>query len=1097
MNLSFVLILAGVLQVSAHAKGQNSVTLQVSNVKISRILSMIERQGDYRFLYNSRLKDLSATASLDVMSKPIAETLQLLFAGSDLKYQLLENNLVVILSATLKSQDIVVTGKVTGENGESLSNISISVKGTSRGTTSDNSGSFTISVPEGGTLVVSYIGYATQEVKVDNNSVLNLKMLKSNAQLDQVVVVGYGTQRRIDVTGAIATVSGSEITKQPVVNAISGLQGKVAGVQITNLGEPGVAPQVRIRGLGTFYASANPLYVVDGVWFDDVQFLNPADIESVNILKDASSEAIYGIRGANGVILITTTKGKRNGRNTVNYTGYVGYQAATNQPAMANANQYATMFNELQVYNNGTSVLDPNQFGTGTPWFDQTLRNAFITNHQVSVGGGGEKSNYNLSVGYLDQQGILKTNDYTRYTAKLQSDVIISNYVKAGFTAIGTYSISNDQPTGIWQQIYTAPPVLPVKFADGSYGNPGYYGLGTTIANPQATLDYNNSKSNNYSFIGSGYVDISFAKHFTFHTSLGGTYLENQQRIYIPVYSATSTQQNAISSLSVNRLETRNWIVENTLTYANTFKDLRLTVLLGQNAQYYSYNELHGTAAGVPNDNTGNWYLGLGTGGVGSINDVDHNYNQAYPLMSTIASYFGRINLAFKDRYLLNATIRADGSSKFFGSDRWGYFPSVGGAWIVTKESFMEDQKIFSSLKLKGSWGKVGNVSSPTFAGTQQSVSGGAYSVIYGNSGIVSPGVSVASILPPPLQWEVGTGTDVGMEATFFDNRLNVEVDYYNKLTQRFIMDVYIAGSAGLSNPYITPNVGDLQNRGWEFTVGWKDKSSKDFGYSINANFAINDNEFIKNSAGSQKLYNGGSGSTGGQLATVSTVGAPIGAFYGYKVIGVFQDAAQIAGYTDKNNVPFQPTAQPGDFIYQSSTGVGPISGNDRQIIGNPNPKYTYGLNTNFTYKAFDLSLDFQGVAKVDVFNAVKGLRYGNENWTEDFYKNRWRGTGTSNKYPSVNIGGNQNYLPNSWFVEDGSYFRIRTVQVGYTLPESIMSRYGISRLRVYLSAENPWTSFKYTGFTPEVGGSIGNVGIDVNVYPLTAIYTFGVNLSF
>ncbi len=1096
MKLSFVMILASVLQVSANANGQSTVTLKGDKVEIYRLLNNIERQGTYRFLYNSRLQELHEKVSINVTDKPISETLQLMFTGSELTFKMLENNLIVVLSAASKNKDMMVTGKITGENGEALPNVSVTVKGTAKGTTTDNNGNFTISAPETAVLVVSYVGYKGKEVPVGSQSVVNISIEKSVIFMDQVVVVGYGTQRKVDVTGSVATVSGAELTKQPIINAVSGLQGKVAGVQITNTGTPGSSPQIRIRGLGTYYASANPLYVVDGVWFDNVDFLNPADIESVNILKDASSEAIYGIKGANGVVLISTKKGTRNGRPVVNYTGFAGWQVATNQPKMSDAHEYSILFNELGKISNSTTFLDSSKYGTGTNWFDQALRNAFITNHQVSVAGGGEKSTYNFSVGYLDQQGILKTNDYKRYTAKLQNDIIISSHVKTGFTGIGTFANSVDAPGNIWQQIYNASPVVPVYFAGGSYGDPGYYGLGQSVANPQVSLDYNHASTANYTFIGNAYIDISFMRHFTFHSSLGGEYAEGQGRTYTPHYKATSTQQNAVSQLAATRIETRNWIFENTLTYSNTIKDHRFTVLLGQNAQYNNYNEWHATASNVPNNNTGNWYLGLGSG-LGSVTDVDLSYNQGYPLLSTIASYFGRINYAFKDRYLINATIRADGSSKFLGSNRWGYFPSVGAAWVISKENFMANQTIFNNLKVKGSWGKVGNVGVPTFASSQQSVSGGAYSVIYGNSGTISPGVSVASILPPPLQWEVGIGTDVGIEASFLNNRLTFEADYYNRETQRIIMNVYLSGSTGLSNAFITTNVGNLQNRGYEFTASWKDDASKDFSYRVNGNFSVNNNKFLSSNAGTQHIPDGGGASTGGQLATLTTIGQPIGVFYGYKVIGIFQTAADVAGYTDAKGNIFQPNAQPGDFKYQSVIGIGPISDNDRQVLGNPNPKYSYGLNTNFTYKAFDLTVDFQGVAGVQIYNAVKGLRYGAENWTEDFYKNRWYGAGTSNKYPSVNIGGGDNYRPNSWYVEDGSYFRIRNLQLGYSLPAPLVTRWGMSRFRIFANAQNPFNFFKYKGFTPEVGGSPGNAGIDNNTYPLYATYNFGVNLSF
>ncbi|TDW99942.1 TonB-linked SusC/RagA family outer membrane protein [Dinghuibacter silviterrae] len=1099
MKLTVLLVLATTLQVSAKVNGQAKISLHLDKVEISRALNSIERQGVYHFLYNSRLSGIEQKVSIDAKEEDVRDVLTQMFTGTDLTYKMLENNLIVVLSAKPAPQDIKVTGRVTGASGESVVGASVTVKGTSNGTTTDYNGGFTLTVPDGGVLVISSIGFKTQEVPVSGQSVINIKMDPSSKVMDEVVVVGYGVQRKIDVTGAVSTVKGDEIARQASVNPISALQGKVAGVQITNSGSPGAAPQILIRGLGTYYGSTGPLYVVDGVWVSDVSFLNPADIETLSVLKDASSEAIYGINGANGVIVITTKKGSRSGKTTVTYNGSVGYQKVTNQVKMADAYQYAVMFNELgRATNSNPVLLDSSQFGTGTNWFDQILRNALVTNHQVDVSGGTDKSSYNFSLGYLYQDGVLKDNDYQRYTARMQNDFQITKNIKLGYTAVGMYATSDDPPGGIWHEIYSAPPVVPVYFKEGNYGDPGYYGLGQAVSNPQVSLDFNHAQSRDYNLTGGAYLDIKFLKHFTWHTNIGGEYIMNASRNYVPVYKATSTQANSVSSLSIINYDTRKWIAENTLTYSNIFGDHSITALVGQHADYYFYDEVHMSATGVPNQSSGNWYLGLGNGGSGTVSDVDPNtYNPAYPLESTVSSYFGRVQYSYKDRYSLNATMRGDGSSKFIGSNRWGYFPSVGAAWIVTGENFMQNQHVFNTLKVKGSWGKVGNVAIPTFVSTLTSVSGGGYSVIYGNTGVISNGVSVASITPPPLAWEKGVGTDIGLEAVTLANRLSIEADYYNKTTQGFVFQVNIPGSVGAATSYIITNVGNIRNRGFELSLNWKDNISKDFSYSIGGNVTINNNQVVSNSAGSQKIYNGGEGATGGLFTTVTTLGQPIGEYYGYKVVGVFQSAADVAAYKDSKGNLYQPSAQPGDFKYASTTGVGPISGNDRQYLGNPNPKYTYGINTNWAYKHFDLSVDVQGVADVSVYNANKGLRYGAENWTQDFYNKRWHGAGTSNSYPSVNIGGGTNYNPNSWFVESGSYFRIRNLQLGYTVPSNVLNRPWIQKIRVYADAQNPFNFFKYTGFSPEIGGTPGNAGIDNSIYPLYATYRLGVTLTF
>lgn len=1099
MKLTVLLVLATTLQVSAKVNGQATISLHLDKVEISRALNTIERQGVYHFLYNSRLSGIQQKISIDVNNLDVKDVLGRMFTGTDLTYKILANNLIVVISNTTAVQDIKVTGRVTGPSGEGLSGVSVTVKGVTEGTTTDFNGNFSLTIPENATLVFSSIGFTSQEIAVKSQSVINVSLVRSSKLLDEVVVVGYGTQRKIDVTGSVATIKGDELAKQPSPNPISSLQGKVAGVQITNDGTPGASPDIKIRGLGTFLASSAPLYVVDGVWVTDLSFLNPSDIESMSILKDASSEAIYGVRGANGVVLVTTKKGRKAGKTTVSYNGTIGYQVATNIPKMADAHEYAIMFNELARISGGTNFLDSSKFGTGTNWFNQELRNAIITNHQVSVNGGSEKSTYNLSLGYLYQEGVLKNNDYGRYTINFSNDVEVTKNIKAGYTVIGSYSKSNDAPGGIWRELYTAPSVLPVRFADGSYGDPGYYGLGQAVSNPQVTMDYNNAFTESYHTNGNAYLDIRILRHFTLHSSVGGIFDQDKQTNFTPVYSATNTQSSTHNTLTETDLSTRNWIVENTLTYSNTFGDHKVTALIGQTAYRNYYDEVHSTAQdGAITSSSNTWYLGLGQGNSASnVYDVTPSGGaQTYPALEKVSSYFGRVSYSYMDRYSVNGTLRSDASTKFTSAYGRAILPSVGAAWTISNEDFMKNQHIFGSLKLKGSWGEVGNSGIPVYVGTQTTYTGG--SVIYGGTGTISSSQTIASAVPPVLNWEKVEGLDLGLEASIINDRMTVEADYYNKNTLNFIFPLQFVGSNGYTTTSLPENIGKLRNRGVELTLNWHDRINSNFSYSLGGNVSYNANLFTQNNlGGKQMLYSGGAASTGGQLGTVTTQGQPVGMFYGYKVIGVFQSAADVQGYVDSKGNQYQPNAIPGDFKYASTTGVGPIGGNDRVMLGNPNPKWVYGINTNWRYKAFDLSVDFNGVAGVQIYNANKGLRYGNENFTQDFFNKRWHGAGTSNSYPSVNIGGGENYYINSWYVESGAYFRIRNIQLGYTLPGDMMTRFGIQSLRVYLNAQNPVLFTKYTGFSPEVGGSPGNIGIDNNVYPLYATYNFGVNLTF
>jgi TonB-linked SusC/RagA family outer membrane protein len=990
--------------------------------------------------------------------------------------------LCLLCFQTTFAQNITVTGVVTDAGDKtSIPSVSIVVKGTAVGTQTDATGRYSISVPANGTLTFTYIGYTTQDIPVANRAAINVVLASSSRQLEQVVVVGYGTQRKVDVTGAVSSVKGEDISKQISPNPISSLQGRVAGVSITNSGQPGASPQITIRGTGTIYGKTGVLYVVDGVWYDDISFLNPADIANISILKDASSQSIYGIRAANGVVLVTTVRGKK-GDATINYNGTAGIQSVTNAVKMANATEYATAINQLYGLIGADPLFPNTNLGAGTDWYDQALRNAMITNHQLSINGGTDKSTYNFSLGYLNQDGLVENNNYKRYTSRLSSEFQVFEPLKIGYNVTGTYSKSSDAPGSIFRDLYAASPVVPVFNADGSYGDPFDYNLGNgSNMNPQATLDFNNHFSSNYRLTGNVYAELKFLKHLTFRTSLGGDFGQAEVRSYVPKYEATNAQRATISTLGVDRTETRNWIIENTLTYDNKWKDHNLTFLLGQTAQRYRGYTMNATAQNVPFSSEGDLYLSLGDVGARTIGDSG--------TLSTAASYFARANYSYKSKYLLNASIRADGASQFFGgSDLWGYFPSIGAGWVISNEDFMKNQSVFSNLKLRGSWGKIGNAGvpiNPTTSTVSQSL---GYTAYFNH--IPYTGANVSSIVPPAIFWERSAGTDVGLEMGFLTNRLSVELDYYNRKTEQAIFDIPILGSLGTSTSRLIGNQADFRNRGFEATATWSDKTDGGLTYSISGNIGINNNEVLNVTSGANPIYAGGAGLTSGVLATRTVQGGPIGSFFGYQVGGIFQtnEEASASGQTGT-------TA--GDFRYVDQNADGVIDGRDRIVLGNPNPKYTYGINSNFAYKNFDLTVDIQGVGGVDVYNANLGARFGNENFTKEFYDNRWTGPGSTNTYPSPKLGGATNYYANSFYVESGAYIRLRNIQLGYSLPTAMISKWKMRKFRVFANAQNALNLFGYRGFNPEVGGTPTNAGIDINTYPLFATYNLGVNLTF
>ena len=985
------------------------------------------------------------------------------------------------------AQNVTLKGKITdGKTGEALIGVSVSVKGTTIGTQTDVNGAFTLQAPGNATLSIAYIGYATQEVAVNGQTTINVALQPKTNELQQVVVIGYGTQRKLDVTGSIATVKGADVAKQASPNALSGLQGKVSGVQITNSGTPGKSPDITIRGLGTIYGNTKPLFVVDGVWYDDISFLNPQDIESFSILKDASSTAIYGIRAANGVVLIGTKRGTK-GKPVINYNGYVGLQAVTNQVKMANANEYATAVNELSALNGGDPIFsNPSSYGKGTDWYKQILRKAFTTNHEASISGGTDKYTYNYSFGYLNQDGLAKTNNYQRYTVHLSNDFKPTKNLKFGYTASGLSDVSRDVNGDIFHQLFGAAPTLPVRKADGSYGDPNDYGTGDgNNYNPQATIDFFNQRTKNKRFTYNAYGEVTFLKNFKFKSSFGGDISQNEVRGYSPQYFATLKQQSNKTNLDINHTDVRNWIWENTLTYDVKIKDHKITALVGYSAQNYRTKQIDGKADNVPYVKNGS--IRSSFPDTANINFFPTPGSQAH---NRALSQFARVNYSFKDRYLLNASIRHDGASQFYGQHTYGNFPSIGAGWVITNEDFMKNQKVFSSLKVRGSWGKIGNSGVPINPTVQVIATDPYLTGLFGNPLKTYPGASINSIVPPSIVWENTASSDFGIEGGLFDGKLTFEGDYYDRKTEHAIFAIPVAGSLGTSNSSLIGNQATIQNKGWEFSLGWRDNPSKDFTYSISGNLGINTNKVLNVITGQNPIYDGGEGIANGALATRTVVGQPIGQFYGYKVTGIFQTAQQVAASK-------QPGAAPGDFIYQDTNNDGILDSRDRVALGSPLPKYNYGINTSFTYKNFDLALDFQGVAGVSVYNANIAYRFGNENFTQDFYEHRWHGAGTSNTYPSVNVGKNSNAAPNSFYVESGAYFRMRNAQLGYTIPGNFLKKLNISKVRIYANAQNAINLFGYKGFSPEIGGDVGSRGIDASVYPLFATYNFGVNVTF
>lgn len=1090
MKLCTLLILLTLTQVHANTYGQ-LVTVVEKNKSIDAVFKSIEQQSSYHFFYNKTIFNPDQKVTINLANATVGQILDQCFKDLPINYKIIGNTIVLKSKEEIfEKQDVQIKGKVTDQKGNPLPGVSISIQNDNKGTVTDDNGNFSINVLNKDVILVfSFLGFSKQEVKVGDQTFLNISMIEKADQLSQIVVVGYGSQRKVDVTGSITTIKGSDIASQPSTNALSGLQGKVAGLQINNDGSPGTTPQIRIRGVGTISGNLNPLIIVDGVWVSDISFLNSSDIASVSVLKDASSAAIYGNLAANGVILITTKKGKI-GPPVIQYNGSAGWQHVTNQVQMANAQQYATLANEVSTSNGGKPIYGANTLynpalsnPTGTDWFKQVLRDAYLTNHHLSFGGGTEQSSYRFSLSALNQDGLVKTQDYQRYTANLQNDYKLKPFLKVGYSIIGNYRKSNPVSGDIFRQLYAAPPVIPVHYADGKYGDPLDYSL-NSIGNPQVSIDFNNQKDKTYGAIGNAFFDLDFSKKISLRSNFNFEFDRSDYRNYSPVYAATFGQFNPISNLYVQRSQTNNWMYENVLQYQDTFLDKHsVKLIVGQTARRNSGYYLNGNAKNVPFD-YGENSLYLSAGSNSSISPTTASDGGS---LETGLSYFSRLNYAYDNKYLLTATLRSDGSSKYTGDYRWGYFPAVGLGWIISSEKFMEKQTLFNLLKLRGSWGITGNTSVPANI-TQLTASNLNFAVWNGQA---YPSRSINTQAPPYLYWEKGISTDIAVEGELLNSKLSFEIDAYNRDTQDAIFAIPTLNSLGTVGG-ITANQASIRNRGVEITTSYNGQIGKEFSYSVGANYSYNTNEVTKVNSGNNAIYGGNYSNPSGTPLTKTVLGQPIGQFFGYEAIGVFQNNAEVTAS------PQSQSAAPGDLKFKDQDGNGIIDDRDKIYMGNPNPKSLYGLNFSGAYKNLDFSLDLQGVAGVQIYNANLSKRFGIENFTEDFFNNRWHGAGTSNSYPSANILNGLNTQPNTFWVQNGNYLRIRNIQAGYTFKKFAGSKE--SSLRIYSAVQNPFNFFKYKGFSPEVTAANNNplnAGIDQGVYPLSAIYNFGINLTF
>ncbi len=1008
---------------------------------------------------------------------------------------------LLLTSTYLFSQDRTVTGMVTSsEDGQGIIGATVSVKDNpNQGTATDEEGYFSLTVSSNNDILVfSYVGMTTQEIEVGNQTEINLVMSPEASLINEIVVIGYGTEKRSKVNAAVSVITSDEITQTPVLRVEQALQGRSAGVTVTqNSGSPGSTLSVRIRGAGSLSAS-DPLYVVDGIPVEGLDFLNANDIESISILKDAAASAIYGSRGANGVVLITTKSGDFEKEGEITYDGYYGIQSPWKKMNLLNAREYAIIQNEAFI-NAGQiprpEFQNPDVLGVGTDWQDAIFENAPISSHNIRMSGGGKKSNFTVSGGYFQQDGIVggEKARFNRYTARLNADFKVKDWLtvgtNVGFTNLQRSAIpeNNEFATPLVRAL-NIDPTTPVYKADGTYAYSRY--ADTDIANPvnQIDLTYDTWTSNRV--VGSIFGKFDFTKDISLRSTYSVDATFATQDIFLPRFNLSNDPDlrdapaHEIRDVNVVILNNNTWTAnqfENVLSYNKTFNDVhKLSVDLGNTVLSRTYRGSGGSNTNLPSNDPEDAFIS---------NTIDPLESQgAFEVgeEETLLSYFGRVNYGYDGKYILTAIMRTDGSSKFGPDNRFGYFPSFSFGWLASEENW--DLGIVTFLKLRTGWGRNGNDRIPNYGYYTVVNSGQNYS--FGNNETITNGSVPLTIANPELQWETIEQFNVGVDMELWNGKVTVTSDYFIKNTKDMLYNPPIPATVGAAAPF--RNVASMRNNGIELAVTYRDKIG-DFSYDIGGNITKISNEVTALGSGAEPATAGNVTFHGGNV-TYTDVGLPLGSFFGYVTDGIFQNGEEVAAHA------FQAAATaPGDIRFKDLNDDGVIDQNDRTVIGNPNPDFSYAFTTNFKYKDFDLNIFFQGVSGNDIYNASVRYDLAFSNRPNSIL-DRWTGEGTSNSEPRVSLSDpNFNSRASDRFVEDGSYLRLKNIQLGYTLPESVMQRMKIKNLRFYVSSNNLFTFTKYSGFDPEIGayGGVLAAGIDRGFYPQARSFIGGLQLTF
>jgi len=1091
MKMVVLLLTIGMTQVFALSTyGQDTkLNLNVENSSLETIFQKIEEASDYHFFYRSN--DLKAEKTFDVNVKDatIYEILDNVLGQANLSYKVFDkyvavtgkgNQLPVIESQTQDTREI--SGNVTDKDGNPIPGVTVQVKGTQEGTITDTEGSFSLTVSEDAEeLVFSFVGMKRQEIPIEDQTRFDVTMEQAVMDLDEVVVVGYGTQQKRDLTGSVSSINEDDIASLPVPSVSNALQGKASGVQVLSDGTPGNDATIRIRGIGTINDN-DPLIVIDGVpTKSGLNLLNKNDIESIEILKDASATAIYGSRGANGVVLITTKRGE-SGTSNINVDYSYSSQEAIDMLDMLNASEFASLHNEMMANagrEQNPDFSDPASLGEGTDWLDELFVIAPMHDLTVSYSGGSEKSSYYVSGNILDQEGIVMNTGYKRYTLQFNSDNQVFDNVKFGNSLTLTHDNKYSGSYNIGETM-RALPTQPVYNEDGSYagpvGRPEWVG---NIRNPIGTATIIDNRTKGYNVVGSIFSEINILPDLKFKSTVGLEANFWYDRTWSPAYDWEPTpEEESYLYQSSNRSIT--WMWDNILTYEKTFAEAHdLTVMLGSSAQENRFDFMNGSIKEFASDKTQQ---------LDSGNDEQEIGGNASEW--SLMSYMGRVNYDFSDKYLVTGTIRRDGSSRFGSGNKWGLFPSGSVAWRISEENFFSNVSFVDDLKLRAGVGYTGNQEIGNYAFASN------LSIIkYNFNNSIVPAV-VPIVMPNPnVQWESQEQINIGLDATILDQRVNITADAYQKNTSDMLVPMSVPITTGYSDVNVPSiNAGEMENRGVELSINSRNIEEGEFTWDTEFNISYNENK-VTSLNDSVPMATGNLGFDF-QPARIAE-GHAVNEFYGYVTDGIFQNRAEVENHAVQvpGNDPYARTSA-GDIRFKDLNSDGVIDDEDRTYLGNPSPDLIFSMNNRFSWHGFDLSIFLQGVQGNEILNANRiwseGMAVAVNQTTETL--NRWQQEGDDTDMPrAVFNDPNKNTRASDRWIEDGSYLRIKNVTLGYNLPERWIDRLGMKRARLYFSGSNLYTFTNYKGIDPEVGTN----GIDNGLYPVTRTLSLGVNINF